>query len=70
MVIMAVGSVRMMGIAPIREFSALQVPSTFTRILVLGTGVLGSVLIEAVYQIRRRHLKAVGIERHAPDKVE
>lgn len=56
-VAMATGSTLMIAITPIREFIALQVPTSFTWALVLSVGIAGSTLIELVYRLRARRRK-------------
>jgi len=55
--VMASGSATMMALAPVREFFALQVPTPFTWLLVLGVGAIGAALIEGSYRVRARRLQ-------------
>jgi len=55
--VMATGSATMMALAPVRDFFALQAPTPFTWLLVLGVGAIGAALIEGSYRVRARRLR-------------
>lgn len=54
--VMATGSATMMALAPVRDFFALQIPTPFTWLLVLGVGAIGAALIEGSYRVRAHRL--------------